>query len=58
MAIAGADGIGFVIDMFVVVTFEIGFIEQSPRSSAMCSHTPLWKDHGQVRASFTVGVHK
>ena len=44
MASTGADGIGFVIDVFAVVALEIGFIEQS-LSSAMCSHTLPREDH-------------
>lgn len=59
MAIADADGIGFVIDMVAVVAFEIGFIEQSPRCHRRCARIcHCGRTMGQVRAFFTVGVHQ
>jgi hypothetical protein len=37
VAIASADGIGFVIDVFAVVGLEIDSIEQSPRCRCRCA---------------------
>ena len=59
MAIAGTDGIGFVIDALVGVALGMDSIELSPRCRRRCAciHHYGWI-MGQFWVSFTVGVHK
>ena len=59
MAIVGTDGIGLVIDALAVVALGIDSIELLPRCRRRDAriHQYGWI-MGQLRVSFTVGVHQ